>query len=369
MDHVKLKYLTGKYFNNTISEDELQELCHLVGIPAHQPLLGKVLEEVWQSYEPERQMPENMSQNILQQLFPARGGTVPPLNTNTADALLVKPAAHPKVRRMPVWKYFAVAASVFLLFTLAWWLMPGQPTAPADNTKIVSAKKGSRLKAMLPDGTVVWLNAGSKLAYNNEFGRSTRSVSLTGEAFFDVTHDKSRPFLIHTTAMDLKVLGTTFNVRAYPDEQLTEACLITGMLEVSFGNSDSGTIILKPSEKISINNQSDSTNAFHFEKVTAGKTTTAVSSVTYQPGDSSVVETSWINNKLVFRNKPFEEIAVELSRWYNVTFDVQDKTLLTKRFTATFETETIFDVLNRLSASYHFSFVYNKEKNTFTIGK
>jgi len=94
-----------------------------------------------------------------------------------------------------------------------------------------------------------------------------------------------------------------------------------------------------------------------------------VTSVTYQPGDSSVVETSWVNNKLVFRNKPFEEVATELSRWYNVNFEIHDKTLLTKRFTGTFETETIYEALTRLSESYNFWFVYDSKKKIFVINK
>jgi transmembrane sensor len=95
----------------------------------------------------------------------------------------------------------------------------------------------------------------------------------------------------------------------------------------------------------------------------------AVSSVTYLPSDSSVIETSWVHNKLVFRNKPFEEVALELSRWYNVNFEIHDKMLMTKRFTGTFETETIYEALTRLSESYNFWFMYDAKKKLFIIDK
>ena len=126
--------------------------------------------------------------------------------------------------------------------------------------------------------------------------------------------------------------------------------------------------MLKPSEKISVNNEKYKTGLV---EVTAAAPvqTSAVSSLTYHPADSSVVETSWVNNKLVFRNKPFEEVAMEMSRWYDVDFEFRDNDLMKKRFTGTFATESIYEALTSLSYSYNFTFTYDKAKKVFIIDK
>lgn len=372
MDSNQLQYLVKRYFDENITEEEQQELATIIQKAKTDVQLKKVLEETWENYEPQHRMPEDTSNRILLNLFSPshtqEHDSIPPASHN-ADFSIDDNRAH-LIRRIPAWKYISIAASVaFILFFT--WKFTNKAAVPAVNhTHIVSTQKGSRLQAKLPDGTTVWLNAGSHLEYDDHYGKVVRNVFLTGEAFFDVTHNKEKPFIIHTTAMDLKVLGTTFNVRAYPEEKRTEAALITGMLEVSFSNQPEKKVVLKPAEKISVSNDKNATDSVWVESsITADKPIMSVSSVTYQPGDSSVVETSWTKNKLVFRNKTFEEITMEMSRWYNVNFEVHDKNLLARRFTGTFETETISDALTRLSESYKFWFVYDKQKNVFIINK
>lgn len=372
MDLNRLAYLAKKYFENNSTDEEQQELATLVQKAKQDVQLKRVLEGVWNKYEPEQQMPDDMSNRILHNLFTNSGTTVeaPSLTTTHEINTAFSGDDHAEVvaHHIPVWKYISIAASFVLVFTLTWWLTKKEVVKDDPSPHVVSTQKGSRSKLELPDGTLVWLNAGSMLQYDNDFGRSVRKISLTGEAFFDVAHNKEKPFIIHTTAMDLRVLGTTFNVRAYPEEKETEAALITGVLEVSFANQPSKTVVLKPAEKISVSNEKNETDSVQVISP-ATKPSPAVSSVTYQPGDSSVIETSWVNNKLVFRNKPFEEVAMELSRWYNVNFEIHDKTLLTKRFTGTFETETIYEALARLSDSYSFLFTYDKTRKLFIIDK
>ncbi|MEO7048586.1 MAG: FecR family protein, partial [Ferruginibacter sp.] len=118
----------------------------------------------------------------------------------------------------------------------------------------VSTKPGSKSQVTLPDGTVVILNADSKLTYPDNFLGDTREVSLEGEAFFKVAHNKKKPFIIHSKAMDIKVLGTVFNVKAYPQESTSEATLISGSIEVTLTNHSNEKIMLKPSEKITVSN-------------------------------------------------------------------------------------------------------------------
>src|SRR5687767_10483603 len=109
----------------------------------------------------------------------------------------------------------------------------------------ISTRYGSRTDIVLPDGTKVWLNAGSKLTYDKSFGEVIRNVKLTGEAYFDVVHNSDKPFVIHTTAMDIKVLGTEFNVKSYPDERTAEASLIRGSIEVTLKDKRAEKIVMK----------------------------------------------------------------------------------------------------------------------------
>ncbi|MBX3258042.1 MAG: FecR domain-containing protein [Chitinophagaceae bacterium] len=370
MDINRLTYLAKKYFNNNITGAEQQELAALVQECEGDALLKNTLEQIWESYEPAQQMPEHMSDRILQNLFPVQAATHQEFSGQPAEMITDKSPGQ-SVHYAPVWKYISMAASFTLVFLLTRWLIlknTDDSDIKAASTHTVSTQKGSRSKIELPDGTSVWLNAGSYLEYDNDFGKIFRHVSLTGEAFFDVTYNREKPFIIHTNVIDVKVLGTTFNVRAYPEENRTEAALISGSLEVSFANQSLQKVILKPSEKISVNNKTITADPVQVISATTVQAP-AISSVTYLPSDNSVIETSWVNNKLVFRNKPFEEVVMEMSRWYNVNFEVHDKSLLVRRFTATFETETIHEALTQLSASYNFSFSYDKAKKLFIITK
>ena len=95
----------------------------------------------------------------------------------------------------------------------------GEKELVAKHSNEVSTQPGSKSKIQLPDGSTVWLNAGSKLTYTKDFGKEIREVTLIGEAFFDVTKMKEKPFIIHTSSINIKVLGTAFNVKAYPEDK------------------------------------------------------------------------------------------------------------------------------------------------------
>ena len=222
----------------------------------------------------------------------------------------------------------------------------------------------------MPDGTQVWLNVGSNIKYDENYGKENREITLTGEAFFDVVHNEKKPFIIHTPKMNVKVLGTVFNVKAYPNDEVTEAALIKGSIEVTFPNRPQEKLILKPSDKITIVNKELPDNKTRFEQNNdKEKPAIVVSRVGYQVADSAVDETAWVNNKLIFRRKTFEELAKDMERWFNVTVQVQDSAILQKTFTGIFSNESITDALYVLSLSYPFDYKFNKASNTVTIYK
>jgi transmembrane sensor len=231
------------------------------------------------------------------------------------------------------------------------------PSETAGNT--ISTKPGSKSKIELPDGTQVWLNADSRLEYSGDFSGKIREVSLSGEAYFDVVKDKSRPFIIHTSTIQIKVLGTAFNVRSYPTDKTTETSLIRGSVEVTLNGQPDRKVILKPNEKVVINNDgagiNNNTVTSPQKKDTAEKLM-AVGNVHLDKKDKDVYETMWVKNKLAFDETPFDNMIAEIERWYNVEIIVKNKSLSANTYTVTFENKTLDEVLEGLQFSAHFQY-------------
>ena len=278
----------------------------------------------------------------------------------------------PLYRRRKTWAYSLTAAAAILVAGL-FLFQPEKSEAPAAAPVLaqeVSTKNGSKTSLILPDGSKVWLNAGSKLVYDKQFGQKLREVRLTGEAYFDVTHDKSRPFIIHTDQMDIRVLGTAFNVKCYPGEGKTEAALVRGSIEVTMRNRNE-KFVLKPNEKLVLNSPS---SAPQIEgQTTATKAIAKAPLVMIAPltpsiqDEAVIVETSWLENKLVFQEETFQEVAVKMERWYGVTIRFTDPSLGRIRLTGSFENENINQALNALQ--YIARFKYHMEKDIITISK
>ena len=278
------------------------------------------------------------------------------------------PGSGSKIRRMI--KYASAIAAIFILAAGGIWLFNTLHSIAPAQKNTVSTRNGSKSKIELPDGTQVWLNVGSRIKYDENYGKESRELTLTGEAYFDVAHDANKPFILHTGKMNIKVLGTAFNVKAYPGDAITEAALIRGSIEVTFPGRPQEKLILKPRDKISIANKEtnkaeDTVGPTH--TISKERPDIMVSSIQYVPADSAIIETAWVNNKLIFRSKTFEELSRDIERWFNVTVQVQDTSILSKRFTGTISNETITDALEALSSSYPFHYKFNRSNNTVAI--
>lgn len=294
----------------------------------------------------------------------------PPFTDDKAAAQLqaqlweqLKTARRPaRVFRLPVWA--RVAAVALVLAGAAFWLIRtnsskiNTPLAVRSAPKKISIPYGATKKIQLPDGTEVWLNAGSELLYAADFNTSHRTVQLSGEAFFDVKKDAERPFIINTGKMSIRVLGTAFNVKAYPEDKTSEASLIRGAIEVSMHGDPKKKFILRPNEKIVFPNRplpgSNDLEALQREGY-------ALSNVSINPVDSTVVETAWTNNRLAFMNERFMDIAQQLERKFEVKLHFEDSTAAGLRFTATFEDEGIRETLEALQYSLPFNFRIDKK--------
>ncbi|MBN8788459.1 MAG: FecR family protein [Terrimonas sp.] len=232
----------------------------------------------------------------------------------------------------------------------------------ASNT--VTTRKGSKSNIQLPDGSMVWLNADSKLTYDENFGGNFREIHLEGEGYFEVMRDENRPFIIHTKTIDIRVLGTIFNVKAYDAEASTETSLIKGSVEVTLHNSPEKKIILKPNEKLRVNNKNfEYTTSADAEKLKAAEDMNiVVGKIHYQKKDSMALDALWIRNKLVFDAESLEEVMRKIERWYNVKVEINvDDNMKSTQYSAIFDNENLSQVMEALKITGSFSYSVNKD--------
>lgn len=269
-----------------------------------------------------------------------------------------------------------IAGGLILFFVLENMIGPSEKRNKKQSTlSQVSTKPGSRTQIQLPDGSVVRLNSSSSLTYDKNFGKSVREVSLTGEAFFDVTKDSSHPFIIHTSVIDVKVLGTAFNVRSYPNDANTETSLIRGKVEVTVKNRANEKVYLEPNEKLVVANDNSTVDKTPASQPDLSNKTDltpkpiySVQHLTLNPVDSTFVETSWIDNRLIFQeNETFKEVALKMERWYGVQINFTSEKVAGYRPFASFKNETITQALDELKLGFKFN--YKIEGTIITISQ
>ena len=180
---------------------------------------------------------------------------------------------------------------------------------------IIVTPVGGEYQVILSDGTKVWMNAKSELRYPVKFTGETRKVSVVGEVYFEVTKDKERPFFVEAGGVEIKVLGTKFNVMAYKDEDRIETTLVEGAVELKGKGYDNMAIkrILKPGDKA---NYILANRNIEVSKV------------------STDLYTAWINGKFVFEKENLGSIMRKLERWYNVKVFYQSQDLRDYLFSA-----------------------------------
>jgi transmembrane sensor len=262
------------------------------------------------------------------------------------------------VKRMLV-KALVAAAAIFIL-GLTWLSFNKNKRVQNNKETIVETgtQKESRSTMTLPDGSIVRLNARSKVSYAEGFAK-TREVYLTGEAYFEVTHNETIPFIVHTDEADIKVLGTKFNVRNYSNEQKMEAALLTGSIELTLRADKQHKVLLKPSDKIIVKKNANGDAAV---MPSAQDKKVELTSIKVQ--NSVIVETSWLNDKMAFFDKPFSEIALDLERQFDVKIEFKNKAVSGYKYTGVYDEDNAEGILKILQMIKPFQYTVNNKQIT-----
>jgi len=368
MEEEKFWQLLSVKLTNEATDEELQALDELL---QQHPEFGLQAQLMLQLWKKNNDAPENKTADFFNRHLQRI--------SNQPDMYPVFPESTSYNATPPVEKvgsntsrWIVAAAGMAASLTIAWLFFthahPIKKAIEHDARNTVTTRRGSKSNIELPDGSMAWLNADSKLTYNDNFRGEIREVTLEGEAFFDVVKDKTRPFIIHTKTIDIRVLGTAFNVRAYETEKNTETSLFRGSVEVSLHNDPEKKIVLKPNEKLMVNNKDFRLDAHHNKdkKSSATDLNITVGRVHFQAKDSSAWETLWIKNKLVFDEESLEEVARKIERWYDVQVIINgDDDLRHTAFSGIFDNESLLQVMDALKITGNFT--YTIRKNIVTI--
>jgi transmembrane sensor len=381
MAETRIWELLVKHFNKEISEDEVREL-HALLQDRQEPvpyleLLDDLLSMPYKPGSEEKNRKESSLSAILKAIRPdqdtiAAGdpevnhGTPPGLFAEVVnegqDGQVIEPAGRMHRR---TWLLSAAVLCLALIggyffFREEW---RNSVNAPLQFQTIVT-RAGSKTLINLQDSSTVILNSACRFAYNKDFGAGKREMQLSGEAYFDIHKNPGTPLIIHAGNVIIKVLGTTFNVRANPGDSFVEATLLKGSIEVSLISDPERRILLRPNEKIVIR-RNDTVGAVKGPGIAdngpgAGSKASAddvitVTRVEENPADSSCLETIWTRDKMLFRKEPFGTLARKMERWYNVKM-MLDPSLNELLFTGSLEKETLQEALQALqhSADFHY---------------
>ena len=341
MENERLAYLLARRMAHESSFEEERELELLLQQHPYASYIAEVLTQPWKNAAPAHA--EKDVDTLLQNHM----------------ARLEQATPAPKMRRI-YWQYPAIAASVALLVGGAWMMWKPAAAPVVKQLAIVEQhdQQSPRKKVTLPDGSSVWLNAGSKLEYPEQFSNNERVVKLEGEAFFDITKDAHRPFMVRTTGFSVRVLGTSFDVRAYPNEDSAVTSLVHGAIEILLKGNEKQAIPLKPNEKLTI--PIYHINTANTAENNGQETAPIIKSPLTTMRDSLVTETAWVQNKLAFKHMPLENVANLMSQWYNADIRFKNNSKRSLYFSGVFEKEDLEQALNVLSLTTQ-SFRYTKD--------
>ena len=253
---------------------------------------------------------------------------------------LVKIKRDQKTQLFNILRYAAMII-LALAIPFTYWIAQ-KPKQVADTYTTVTCAFGDKTSITLPDSSQVWLNSGSKITFNNNFKEGSRQLFLEGEGYFSVKKDADNPFFVNTANLNVKVLGTEFNLKAYPDEVDVAVTLVSGSLQVK---NEKSAEMMNPGQKL-LYKKDDHT-------------------LTVENLTDLAPETEWTHGRLVFRNTSLEELERKLERWFDVEIEFADETVKNRRFSGTLERESILEVITYFGISQYVDYKIKGNVITF----
>ena len=323
MNKDRIIELMARKLSGEATPDELQELHERLSDDTEAGEKNRVLEQFWSRHDDG--MHPSVEENLKKVLTS--------LDLAGATTSQVVP-----MRRRRSWLW-AAAAVLMAVATAALLFRHGGSHDPLASLMEKHNAKGTKSIIQLPDGSKIWLNADSKIRYPESFKGASREIYLNGEAFFDVIKSPDHPFVIHLANGTVKVLGTSFNVRAYDNEPIVETSVATGRIAFipkyrSF-HKKQDTIVVAADHKASY--------TFTKEELHTSAT-------------SSKEDKAWTEGKLIFRGMTMEQIAIELERNFGKKVVFVDSTPMAYVFTGAFENNTLDEIMYYLSRTKNFSY-------------
>ena len=223
---------------------------------------------------------------------------------------------------------------------LYWINLYNQPIGQFTET---IAPRGQKSQILLTDGTKVWLNSDTKIRYPGTFGKNQRDVYLDGEAYFEVAKNAHQPFIVHTSGVNVKVLGTRFNVKAYPDEDQIETSLFEGKVNLILNNSSSEQPTVKevkPGQSFAYSKSDDQLVSSRFPKDEID---------------------GWKKNQLIFKDDTFSNLVRKVERWYDVDVVYDEEQFDDRRLTVElYEGERLEQLMKIISLALSVDYKYEK---------
>jgi ferric-dicitrate binding protein FerR (iron transport regulator) len=371
--------LLSGILSGTITPGENEYLYRFLNEADHEEEVTAWLQEQWdkQSWQIEEMADDvvftRIKTEIENQVLMTGQQSAKPDNEKSTGRLK-KPDA---VTRSLKWKMVFRYAAIFIIAFGLSWVIHTMIVPQTGNMAVVEEKPlfievlvpyGAKNIVILPDSSKVCLNAGARLKYPIHYDGEIREVHLQGEGFFDVTHDEDHPFIVKTNGLDVKVLGTKFNLMANADDNTIEATLVEGAIEIlNVKDAKNNNLKMTPGQKLTVQKEKGSYSVIDKEEETMLMIPKEVDEPVkiQNPRVSEKAElvelsTAWTENRMVFNKERFEIVKTRLERWYGVEIEVRNPEILEYRFTGTFDMETFEQAMSALSEAAQCVFKVDK---------
>lgn len=253
-----------------------------------------------------------------------------------------------RYNKFNIFRYAAVFLMLAAFSYMAYLSMKPAPAPPKPQITqtIKTTLPGQKSTITLRDGTIVYLNAGSQISYTSNYNDSTRTIELSGQAYFEVFHDKTRPFIVKCRNLSVEALGTAFDLEGYPNKKITVS-LVTGKVRLSTENQSQHDVILMPGEYSIVDDADRFVKKGHFDPYEV---------------------LAWKEGRLIFKNATIKEIIPRLELWYGVNIRNYGFVDPTKPFTSTFVGENLENILMNMGDVLDFDYLI-KENDVQIIKK